>query len=301
MVYLTYEDSLLQKIDDLDAISKIQNSVGLTSDDVRQKVKQLIPTTKQRLNAAKFYLDSMGNIDYATCLKNKSSRLAEQKPPFVFSNEDIKGEISLLNQDALPSIVFLILNEDQNPNIESLKLEPETLTLIIFLIVSGFLSQLVSTEDSLTKIINIVYDLIPYNKRYLGSDIRKELKNRIPNGQLIRYMQTFHPITRINGKYVENIKGSFFNIAKQIRNHLTHDDITDIIEFPPINYRLSGFVDDSDLNLYFQNSFFPTNTVLVNTEVTTFCNNVFFETLGFIDECYKLIHSKLQSRGCIPV
>lgn len=300
MVNLTHEDNLLQKINDLDANAKIQSSVGLTPRDAQLKIQKLIRTTRQRLNAAKFYLDSIGNIDYASCLRSQPSRLTEQKPPFVFSNSDFQGQINLLTPDALPSIVFLMLRDETLPSVQSLKLDSDTLPLITFLVFSGFFLHIVSTEDCLTKIINIVYNLAPYNKRYLGFDIREKLKNKIPNGQLIRHLRSFYSVIQKNNRVVENHKGSPFNIAKQIRNQLTHDDLTDIIDFPP-TVTLSGFVADSDLKLYFHNSFFPTNTRREDIEVITFCHSVFKDTQEFIDECYKLILGKLRSRGHLPV
>ena len=300
MVNLTHEGNLLQKIDVFYARGKIQSTVGLTAENARSKIKQLIPTTRQHLNAAKFYLDSMGNIDYAAYLRGEPFPPVDQRPQIDFFNNDLQGQINLLTPDALPSIVFLILRNEEPPDVQILKLNPNTLRLIVFLVVSGFLSHLVSSEDCLAKIINIVYDLIPYNKRYLGSDIRKELKNKIPNGKLVRHLRSFHAVTRTGGQDIENKKGTPFNIAKQIRNQLTHDDITDIIEFPP-TMTLSGFVDDSDLKLHFQKLFFPIKTVHDNTEITTFCRHVFKETVGFIDQCYRLILGKLRNRGCLPI
>lgn len=288
MVHLMYEEGLLQKINNLATNGKIQDSVGLVAQDARLKIQKLIPTTRQRLNAAKFYLDSMGNIDYGSCLRgHQPSRPIEQRPLIDFSNSDLSGQINILGSEG-------------NPNIQALRLNPDTLPLIVFLVLSGFFSHLVSSEDCLAKIINIVYNLIPYNKRYLGSDIRKKLKNKIPNGQLIRHLRNFHPITRKNENEVEAKKGSRFNIAKQIRNELTHDDITDIIDFPSA-ISLSGFVSDSDLKLYFRNSFFPTDIDRADAEMITFCYSIFKETVDFIDECYKLILNKLRSSGHLPV
>ena len=300
MVNLTHEHNLLHKIEVFYARGKLQNTVGLTTEEARSKIMQLIPTTKQRLNAAKFYLDSMENIDYVSCMRNQLSGITEQKQPFVFSNRYLKGQINLLTPDALPSIVFLMLQDGKQPDVHFLKLNPDILPLIIFLVVSGFLSHLISTEDCLAKIINIVYDLMSYNKRYLGYNIRINLKNRIPNGELTRHLRSFHALPRKGGQDIENKKGSSFNIAKQIRNELTHDDITDIIDFPS-TISLSGFVDDSDLKLHFHDSFFHDNPDPNKKEITVFCNSVFTETVDFIDECYKLILGKLRHSGCLPV
>lgn len=190
-----------------------------------------------------------------------------------------------------------MLGNEGDSDVQILKLNMDTLPLIILLVLSGFFSHLVSSEDCLAKIINIVYDLIPYNTYYLGSHIRKKLKNKIPNGQLIHHLRAFHPITRKNGNEVEAKKGSRFNIAKEIRNQLTHDDITDIIDFPPAT-SLSGFVSDSELKLHFHHSFFPNG---IDREIIAFCHSVFKETVDFIDECYRLILAKLRSNGRLPV
>ena len=58
MVNLTHEANLLQKINDLAVNVKIHGSVGLRPQEAKSKIQKLIPTTRQRLNAAKFYLDS---------------------------------------------------------------------------------------------------------------------------------------------------------------------------------------------------------------------------------------------------
>ncbi len=300
MVNLAHEGILLQKIEGFYKNGKIHGTVGLTLEQARQKIKKLMRTTQQRLNAAQFYLDSMGNIDYAAYLRDEPFPPVDQSQQINFSNNDLQGKINLLTPDALPSIVFLMLRNEEPPNAQIFKLNPNTLPLVIFLMVSGFLSHLVSLEDCLAKIINIIYDLMPYNTRYQGSTIRKKLKVKIPNGGLIRHLRAFHPITRKNGKQVENEKGSNFNIAKQIRNQLTHDDITDIIEFPP-TISLAGYVDDSELKLHFHDSFFYGNPDPNKREITFFCNYVFKETVDFIDECYSLILGKLKSRGRLPV
>ncbi len=300
MVNLTCEQSLHQKIDKLASNNQIQNSVSLTPQEVRQKIKKLIQTTQQRLNAAQFYLDSMIKLDYVPYLRGEPFPPINQRPQIDFFNNDLQGQINLLAPEALPSIVFLILQNEEPPDVQILKLNPNTLSLIIFLVVSGFLSHLVSSEDCLAKIINIVYDLMPYNTRYHGSNIRIKLKNKIPSGILSRHLRSFHAVTRRGGQDVEDKKGSLFNVAKQIRNQFTHDDITDIIEFPPA-MTLSGFVDDSDQKLYFQKLFFPIKTAREDTEITVFCDRVFNETVGFIDECYRLILGKLQQSGVLPV
>ncbi len=300
MVNLAHESILLQKIEDFYTRGKIQGTVGLTVEQATLKIKQLIPTTSQRLNAVKFYLDSMENVDYVSCIRNRFSGIAEQKQSFVFSNSDFKGEINLLTPDALHSIVFLTFKDGKQQYIQSLKMNQHTLPLIVFLVVSGFLSHLVSSEDCLSKIINIVYDLISYNKRYHGSDLRIKLKNKIPHGELTRHLCSFFALPQKIGQDIENKIGSPFNISKQIRNRLTHDDITDIINFPSA-ISLSGFVDDSDLNLFFDKVFFPDNTMLDDTEIIAFCRSIFKETVKFIDDCYRLIHDKLRSSGKLPV
>ena len=73
MVNLKHENSLLQKIGQLDANSKIEASLmltaggagsGLTAAAVKPEIEKLIPTTRQRINAAKFYLDAIKNMNY---------------------------------------------------------------------------------------------------------------------------------------------------------------------------------------------------------------------------------------------
>ena len=283
MVNLTCEQSLLQEIEHLAGKGKIHDSAGLTkqvtgsmlTDEVaKSTLEKLIPTTRQRLNATKFYLDLMDHTDYAPYLIINDFPSTEQKPIIDFSGSNLIVEIKLVDID--------------------------TLYLVLFVVLHGFFSNLTGTEDCLAKVINIVYDLIPYDKHYLGSDMRKKLKNKIPNGRLIHHLRTFHPITRKNGAEVEHKKGSPFNISKLIRNKFTHDDITDIIEFPSTK-NLSGAVADSNLKLFFDKDYFPANTPREDTEVITFCHKVFKETVDFVDECYKLILGKLRHSGCLPI
>lgn len=91
MVELTNENSLLQKIGDLAANGKIQSTVGLTAQQAETKIQKLIPTTHQRLNAARFYLDLMGSVDYTPYIVSKFSLSTEQKPLTVdFVNESYR-------------------------------------------------------------------------------------------------------------------------------------------------------------------------------------------------------------------
>ena len=274
MVNLMHEASLLQKIEDLATNGKIQSTVGLTAQDAETKIQKLLPTTQQRINAAKFYLDVMENMNYARYLAGRSSLSEDQKPLIDFSDSDFQVQINLLNSGPFPLVVFIVLN--------------------------GFFSNLVSLEDCIAKIINIVYNLIPYNKRYSGFHIRQRLKGKISRGDLTRHLRVFHAVYRKDESDVEDKKGSTFNIAKEIRNQLTHDDITDIVDFPSA-INLSGSAVSSDLKLRFRPSFFPGGTASADIEIIAFCNSVFKETIGFVDECYRLIHGKLQHSGVLPV
>jgi hypothetical protein len=274
MVDLTNEASLLQKIEELAAKGKIESSVGLTEQAAETKIQKLISTTRQRLSAAKFYLDAMENMNYALYLGSQSSFSEEQKSLIDFSDSNLHVQINLLNPKPFPLIVFLVLQ--------------------------GFFSNLVSLEDCVAKIINIIYDLTPYNKRYSGFHIRQKLKGKISNGNLTRHLRLFHAVHRKNKNDVEDKKGSNFNIAKEIRNQLTHDDITEIVDFPPA-INLSGSAVSSDLKLRFHHSFFPPNTPNQTTETFAFCKSVFEDTEVFVDECYELIYRKLQHSGVLPV
>ena len=53
--------------------------------------------------------------------------------------------------------------------------------------------------------------------------------------------------------------------------------------------------------LHFHNSFFAPNTDSDNTEMIAFCQNIYNETISFVDECYRLIHADLQQSGVLPV
>ena len=276
MVNLTHENSLLQEINDLSASGKIQDSVvltaqgvgsGLIAQEAEIKIQKLIPTIRQRLNAARFYLDAIENMNYASYLESQSSLPEVQKPLIDFSDNDFEIQINLLNSESFPLIVFVVLN--------------------------GFFSNLVSLEDCIAKIINIVYDLIRSNER--PSEIRKALDNKLPNALLTTHLRTFHAIGQ-DGKLEET--GSPFNIAKAIRNQLTHDDIDSVlVSFSAIS--LSGSA--STPKLHFRNSFFAPHIDPANTEMVAFCKEAYEGTIDFVDECYRLIRDDLQYNGVFPI
>jgi hypothetical protein len=269
MVNLTHEASLLQKIEDLATTGKIQSTVGLTAREAETKIQKLIPTTHQRLNAARFYLDLMRSVDYTPYIVSKFSLSTEQEPLIDFSDSDLHVQINLLNPDTFPLVVFILLH--------------------------GFFSNIIGSDDCVAKIINIVYDLLTNDRD--SSKIRQKLENEIPNGLLTRHLRNFHLVSR--GGNLDQV-GFSFNIAKQIRNQLTHDHINDLVDFPTI-FDLSGSVEGSIPKLHFNPTFFPAGIHRENTELTTFGNSVFKETVDFVNECYRLIHSKLQHSGVLPV
>ncbi len=265
MVELTNENSLLQKIEELATNGKIQSTVGLTAQDAKTKIQKLIPTIRQRINAVRFYLNLMRNMNYAPYLGGQPS--LSEKPLIDFSDSDLQVQINLLNSNPFPLVVFVVLN--------------------------GFCSNLVSLEDCVAKVINIIYDLLQ-NDRF-GYKIRQELDNKRPNGTLTAHLHTFYAIGK-DGK--PDKIGSAFNIAKEIRNQLVHDDIAEVVFFPTLS--LLGL---PDLDLYFNNLFFPENTPPKHndTEMIAFCQNAYDETVNFVDECYKLIHADLQRCGVLPI
>lgn len=277
MVKLKHECALLQKIAELDRQQKILSSVGLIPSESRSKVVKLIKTTGQRLNATEFYLGAIMNPDYANYLGSpfSSSEATEWEPLLGFSDSDLRVQIDLLNRDAFPLMVFIFLN--------------------------GFFSNLVSCEDCLAKIINIVYDLIPLTSRKRpppNSEIRQKLEGKIPTGELTRHLRAFY-VGSPRGNTVR--KGYFFDIASEIRHQLTHDDITDIVDFPP-QVTLSGFGAEPDLSLRFNTEFFlDPNPAKREREMVVFCQRAFDEKVAFVDECYRLIYRKLLRSGSLPV
>lgn len=270
MVNLTNEASLLQKIEELAAKGKIESSVGLTQQAAEDKIQKLIPTTGQRFNATMFYLDLMEHMEYVPYLRDVSSPAPERDPLIDFSDNDLHVQMHLLKRETFPLVLFIILN--------------------------GFFSNLVSLEDCVAKVINIVYNLIPYNKRYSGLQIRQGLENKIPNGTLTAHLRAFRAIGQ-DGKPDET--GSVFNIAREIRNKLVHDDIAEIVLFPTPS--LLGF--SPDFHLYFNNFFFPAHTPAKHndTEMIAFCKDAYQKTVDFVDECYRLIRDDLQQSDVLPV
>ena len=279
MVKLTHENSLLLEIKNLSENGKIRNSVALgtqtngsalTAPEAEIRIQKLIPTVLQRINAVQFYLDLIESMDYAPYLGSQNSLPEEQKALIDLSDSDLQVQINLFNSKPFPLIVFIVL--------------------------SGFFSNLVSLEDCIAKIINIVYDLIPYNRRYSDLQVHQELESKIPNGILTVHLRNFRAIGQ-NAK--PDKTGSAFNIAREIRNELVHDDIAEVIFFPTLS--LLGF--SPDMDLYFNNSFFPPGTPPKHrdTEMIAFCQNAYDETLNFVDECYRLINADLQQGSVLPV
>ena len=282
MVNLTHEASLLQEIEDLATNQKIQDSVGLTAQEAKSSIEKLVQIIRQRFNAARFYFNAIQNMDSDFYLRIQNLSPTELRlewslasKSFVnFTDNDFHVQINLLDNDD-PTVLF------------------ENLALIVLLVLNGFFSNLVSLEDYIAKIINIAYDLTSSAKR--PSEIRKALDNKMPNGNLIRHLRIFHAIGQ-NGKPDQT--GSVFNIAKEIRNQLTHDDIDGIVvSFSAIS--LSGSA--SAPKLHFHNSFFAPNTNPANTEMIVFCQNVYDEAVNFVDECYRLICDDLQHSSALPV
>ena len=276
MVELTNEDSLLHEIDNLSASGKIQDSVALTTQtngskltaqEAETKIQKMLPTTRQRINAAKFYLDAIENMNYASHLGGQPSMFEDQKPFIDFSDSDLQVQINLLNSEPFPLVVFVVLN--------------------------GFFSNLVSLEDCVAKIINIVYDLLQDDS--YSSKIGQELGNKIPSGNLTTHLHAFRAIGQ-DGK--PNPTGSPFNVSREIRHQLIHDDIDGVmVSFASLS--LSGSA--SAPKLHFHHSFFSANTTPATTEMITFCKDVYQKTVDFVDECYRLIRDNLQHSGVLPI
>lgn len=280
MVNLRREVSLLQKIEDFAANGKIQNSVGLTKRAVESKIQKLIPITKQRINAAKFYLDLIERMDsdfYLTIQARPPTEAETTSPPKPF--------IDFSDHDSLDVQIRLLENTNS--------ILCERSSLVVFVVLNGFFSNLVSLEDCVAKIINIVYDLLQDDD--YSSKIGQELTKKIPGGNLTAHLHAFRAIGQ-DGK--PDTTGSPFNIAREIRNKLVHDDIDSVmVSLSPIS--LSGF--SQVPKLHFHDSFFPTNTNSTNTEMITFCEDAYESTINFVDECYRLIHADLQRSGMLPV
>ena len=179
MVKLTHENRLLQEIKNLVANRRIQDSAalitqgsgsGLTARKVETEIQKLIPTIRQRLSAAKFYLDAMENMNFAPYLGSQSSSPEEQKPLIDFSDSNLRVQIDLLNPETFPLVVFILLN--------------------------GFFSNLVSSEDCVTKVINIVYDLMSYDNPYTSYHVRLALEKKVRRGYLTLHLRKFHAVSR---------------------------------------------------------------------------------------------------------
>ena len=279
MINLTQEESLLQKIEELAKNGKIEDSVGLTAQKAKSSIEKLVQIIRQRFNAPKFYFNAIQNMDSNFYLGLQAISSTELKwssasKLFVnFTDSNFHVQISLLNS-----------NSD---------MLPENSALIVFIVLNGFFSNLVSLEDCIAEIINTVYDLIPSEER--PSYIRQALDNKMPTSLLTLHLRAFHAIGQ-DGK--PDKTGSTFNIAKTIRNQLTHADI-DGVMISSSSISLAG--SPIAPKLHFRDSFFPPNTDSANTEMVAFCQNAYDETVNFVDECYRLIHTDLQQRDVLPI
>ncbi len=280
MVNLTHEQILLQEIDNLASQNQIQNSANLTPQDVESKIVRLVQQTKQRIKAVEFHLNLIENMDFDYYLKIQFSQPSEPEallPPKTF--------IDFSGQDSVDVQVELLENKHNTQHEES--------ALVIFIVLNGFFSNLVSLDDCMAKIINIVYNLLQTDRQ--SYKVPQALKNKMPQGNLTVHLQTFYPIDQSGNR---DKTGSPFNIAREIRNQLIHGDLDSVVH--PLS-PLSGVTSDPKLNFY--NFFFPPNTLPTSptTEVITFCKDVFQETVGFVDNCYRLTCDDLQQSGVLPV
>ena len=280
MVNLTHEQILLQEIDILASQNQIQNSASLPPQDVESKIVRLVQQTKQRIKAVEFHLNLIENMDFDYYLKILFPQPSEPEdllPPKTF--------IDFSGQDFVDVQVELLENKRNTQREES--------ALVIFIVLNGFFSNLVSLDDCVAKIINIVYNLLQTNRQ--SYNVPQELKNKLPNSKLTAHLYTFYVIDQSGNR---DKTGSPFNIAREIRNQLIHDDIDSVVH--PLS-PLSGVT--SDPKLHFYNSIFPPNTPPTSptTEVITFCKDVFQKTVGFVDNCYRLICDDLQQSGVLPV
>lgn len=280
MVNLVHEQSILQEIDNLASQNQIQNSASLTPQDAESKIVRLLQQTKQRIKAVEFHLNLIENMDFDYYLKIQFSSPSEPEellPPKTFI--DFSGQNSV-------DVQIELLENKHNTQLEES-------ALVIFIVLNGFFSNLVSLDDCMVKIINIVYNLLQADRQ--SYKVPQALKNKMPNGKLTAHLHAFHAIDQ-NGN--RDKTGSPFNIAREIRNQIIHDDIDSVVH--PIS-PLSGFTSDPKLNFY--NSFFPINTSPTSpiTEVITFCEHVFQETVKFVDVCYKLTSDDLRQNGVLPV
>ena len=145
----------------------------------------------------------------------------------------------------------MIFRIDDSLQVKINLLNPDTFPLVVFIVLHGFFSNIVGSDDCVVKIINIVYGLLKNDRD--GSEIRQELENKIPNGLLTRHLRDFHLVSRRGNP---DQVGFSFNIAKQIRNQLTHDHINDLVDFPTI-FDLSGPPGGFNLQVTFQSYIFP--------------------------------------------
>ena len=136
-----HEQSLLQEIDNLASLNQIQNSVGLPSQDVELRIKRLIHITKQRIKAVEFHLNLIESMDYDYYLQIQFSPPSEPEdllPSKIF--------IDYSGQNSVDVLIELLDNKHNTLREES--------ALVVFIVLNGFFTNLVSLDDCVAKIIN---------------------------------------------------------------------------------------------------------------------------------------------------
>ncbi|MFC1716620.1 hypothetical protein ACFL6S_23330 [Candidatus Poribacteria bacterium] len=270
MISFPHEQELMEDIDRIESNMRISPSAGLLPTDIRETVKKLIESTKQRTRVSDIYLDMIRNLNCAPYLTRLNS-----SPPF--SDQPISNP--------------LISCSDTDYQIAVTPENNEAFCSFLCLIVDGFFSNLIGASDSFAKIVNILYNCINSMDNIYLHKVRDRLVSRIPRGRLTVTIKTFHP---------RNPSGSIFNVAKDIRNELTHD-ILDVMDFPPL-HAMYGRLPESALRFHFKERFFQSLvSSRVDRELTRFCTAAHEELAGFIDGAYGMMLNKLNTTGQIPV
>ena len=227
MINFTQEQKLKERIDRIGSRMVIAPTAGLQAHDVIPTIDKLRSSMRQKVRVSEFYLDIIRNMNIVPYLKRQLDSGISQPNPLVeplasSTSGDFSVAITPKNNDAFLTVLCAI--------------------------VDGFFASLISSSDSFAKIVNIIYNCVNSQRDCSLHKVREELIRRSPRGRLTLAIKRFHPRTN----------GSVFNIAKLVRNQLTHD-IMDVIDFPS-TIALYGPIPESNWRFHFNMRFFPPHT-----------------------------------------
>ncbi|MBD3183219.1 hypothetical protein GF312_13065 [Candidatus Poribacteria bacterium] len=267
MVEFENESELLNNIEILDTNNKINASVGIDPTDIRSLLHKLILSTKQKTRVSEMHLRLLSNLESFPYLTTANFHSEQMVPESLVNISDSDLQIMIKSN----SVNFWT---------------------ILCLLLEGFFASLVSSSDNLAGILNIIYDCIDYNSNFYLGTIRNKLIDNRPRDHITREICRFHP--------QQFDDESIFNIARNIRNQLTHE-IQDVLDIQ--TQALYGPIPSREIIMNIKDNLFSqSSNFREERELITFCSLTYKNLFEFIDSCYKKkMSSKLRRERKIPI